>query len=474
MISPKPLLHEERVYADVLPFVRIYQGFWSVGTEVFAIYLVYGWLTGVRQEWPLLVTQLIALIVFTALSLWLSVALCRMSLRLGCVMLAYFGGAAGIWVLYIVLYFFALGLRLLVGPPLSLSWHVGIYITLALIFIIPFVYLDYLGIRAGWRFVSSGDETKRIVSEIDTISGLPSGWFSKVLAIPIPMKHLRKHKMLTVTLFIVSGLVFAAFPFLALGSLILIIPAAQTPPDIPAYGPLISAGLAIASLMFGLAARAGARRLMISSIRESQEYDARPPILFLRSFRDDQVELRPARLSLLGRLVNLLQAKGSLDIVLLEEGTAYGPVVAVGEPGEPTPPYGASRGYFSDGDWEKAVSQLAAESRYIVVCLDQTEGVMWEIEHILRHGHGPKTLFVMNPSFHEVEKNKALVQTVIALMPSTIQGLLLNSEEPILGFFFDEGQRPKIGLSREFSEASYLLMVRWFLRTAFDGRIQSN
>ena len=213
---------------------------------------------------------------------------------------------------------------------------------------------------------------------------------------------------------------------------------------------------------------------MISSIRESQENDTRPPILFLRPFHDDQVELAVPRLPLLGRLVNLFQTKGSLDVVLLEEGTTYGPVVAIGEPGEPVPPYGASRGYFSDEDWQKAVAQLADASRCIVICLDQTAGVMWELEYILKRGHGRKTLFVMNPGARDAEKNKALVREVITRMPNTPQELLSHNDEPILGFFFDEGQHMKVGVSGQFSEASYLLMVRWFLRTAMDGRIQSN
>jgi hypothetical protein len=88
--------------------------------------------------------------------------------------------------------------------------------------------------------------------------------------------------------------------------------------------------------------------------------------------------------------------------------------VAIGQPGEPVPPYGASRGYFADGDWKGIVAKLADDSRCIVICLDQTEGVLWELDHILAHGHGPKTLFLMNPGTREVEKNKALVQALTA------------------------------------------------------------
>ena len=80
----------------------------------------------------------------------------------------------------------------------------------------------------------------------------------------------------------------------------------------------------------------------------------------------------------------------------------------------------------------------------------------------------------MNPGTREVEKNKALVQAVTAWMPNKPRELLLNHDEPVLGFFFDEGKYAKVGVSRQFSEASYLLMVRWFLRTAMDGCLQPN
>ena len=133
-----------------------------------------------------------------------------------------------------------------------------------------------------------------------------------------------------------------------------------------------------------------------ASLQENQQFDARPPILFLRSFNEDQVKLAAPKLSLLGRLVTLYQAKASLDILLLEEGIAYGPVVALGNPQDSLPPYGASRGYFLDEDWKKGVAKLVKDSQYIVICLDRTEGVLWEIDLVIALGQVSKTLFLVN------------------------------------------------------------------------------
>ena len=56
------------------------------------------------------------------------------------------------------------------------------------------------------------------------------------------------------------------------------------------------------------------------------------------------------------------QQSTPLDQVLLEEGTQYGPVVALGNPRDRFPPYGAARGYFDNKDWQQAVTNLARDA----------------------------------------------------------------------------------------------------------------
>ena len=474
----QPILDEERIYAYVLPFVRIFQGLWLV-TAVFIVFYLYRWFRGtvLVGGFASLSTKLTLLIVLTALFLLASVAICRMSRVLGYITLAICCVFSLIWLVYAALIMTLIIMRIIAitGVIINGGIYTGGYGRLVVnitLVIVP-AYLCYLGFKAGFTFAFSDVETKQIVSEMDPISRLPFGWLSKILAMPVPKETLTKNKALTSTLFILSGLAFSFFPFLAVFSLgrtlvQLIISRGR------GTAPLIYSALALLVPLVGLAARRAGRRLMISSIRESTEHDKRAPLLFLRSFRDEHVKLSAPRILLLGRLVNLFQRKGTLDIVLLEEATAYGPVVAVGEPGEPVPPYGAARGYFADGDWQKAIAQLADASRCIVICLDQTEGLIWELDHILNSGHGGKTLFIMNPGARDLEKNKALLAEIFARIRNTTLQRLLTTDEPVLGFFFDEGQYAKVGVSRDFSEASYLLMVRWFLRTAMDGQLQPN
>jgi hypothetical protein len=129
------------------------------------------------------------------------------------------------------------------------------------------------------------------------------------------------------------------------------------------------------------------------SIEKITAADPRPPLLFLRAFRDDQVTLDQPRYTPLGRLFAVSMPRLSLDHVLLTEGTLYGPMVALGNPRDPLPPYGVARGYVADEHWQDTVRKLAQQSQGIVICVDDTDAIWWEIEHLVGHDHLKKTLF---------------------------------------------------------------------------------
>lgn len=103
-----------------------------------------------------------------------------------------------------------------------------------------------------------------------------------------------------------------------------------------------------------------ARRKITMSLNELLATDPRRPVLFLRSFREDQAVLPRPSHTLLGKVLALGLPPQTLDELLLDEGTLYGPVVALGNPQDLMPPYGAARGYFSNKDWTGAVVTYAA------------------------------------------------------------------------------------------------------------------
>ena len=57
---------------------------------------------------------------------------------------------------------------------------------------------------------------------------------------------------------------------------------------------------------------------------------------------------------------------------------SYGPVVAIGHPGERLPPLGAARIHVDDADWHTTVSDLAAKARLVPLRPADTKAVLWE------------------------------------------------------------------------------------------------
>jgi hypothetical protein len=113
-----------------------------------------------------------------------------------------------------------------------------------------------------------------------------------------------------------------------------------------------------------------ARRRMAPDGRKLMARDQRPPILYLRSFGDDQEEG--------GNPDSGGFVFGTYEERLLRAMRGYGPVVAVGCPGERLPPLGAARMYVDDPDWKPTVSDLAAKARLVVMRPSEKEAVLWE------------------------------------------------------------------------------------------------
>ena len=215
-----------------------------------------------------------------------------------------------------------------------------------------------------------------------------------------------------------------------------------------------------------------ARSRMRLSINELTTVDPRPPILFLRAFYDDQVALGEPRHRWIGKLLALGQRPVPLDQLLLEEATLYGPVVALGNPRDRFPPYGAARGYFQNKDWQQAVSDLARDALAIVLCLDETESVWWEIGHIDANNYLHKTLFVLPPKYIDAQSNRAIAKRLMQHLRVTDEDtradLAADFEQGnTIGICTGDDERVKVTKSASFSRFAYLVLVRWFFRKRF-------
>lgn len=215
-------------------------------------------------------------------------------------------------------------------------------------------------------------------------------------------------------------------------------------------------------------------RLSLETLRGA---DRRAPVLYLRAFRDDQVRLTPAKLGLYGQLLAVARRRDSLDQILLEEATVYGPVVGLGNPSDKHPPYGAARAYLDNKSWQEAVAELARNSVAIVICVDNTDSIWWEIKHLFDKGYIKKTLFLFHPRLaeREINLNVAIKMFEAIGLGTAAAELRLELEHSrmrlggrksaIFGAFVDSNAGLQLAYSSYFSGISAVLTLRWFLRS---------
>lgn len=206
------------------------------------------------------------------------------------------------------------------------------------------------------------------------------------------------------------------------------------------------------------------RRFMRVSLEQAQATDHRRPVLFLRSFRDDTVALAAPPSGFGYKLFGYADSNKTLDQLLLEEGTTFGPVVALGNPNDPVPPYGAARGYAKHSDWQKMVSELMDASVAIVICVDETPSLWWEIEEVSRKAHLVKTLLLLHPKYALKNSTSEIIRKIEQSVGLSLSGAGLDRGQ-IFGLWLDPLMGLRVGVASRFSRAHYLLMLRWFLRS---------
>ncbi|PWT99211.1 MAG: hypothetical protein C5B51_27665 [Terriglobia bacterium] len=126
------------------------------------------------------------------------------------------------------------------------------------------------------------------------------------------------------------------------------------------------------------------------SAAELLAQDARAPVVYLRSFRQDDDRLVPIYLRLLVFFVAL-----NFEQILAAILSPIGPFVAVGRPSEELPELGAARMYLPDDRWREKVCALLGRARLVVIRLGATDNVWWEIEQALRMVDPARLIFVV-------------------------------------------------------------------------------
>jgi hypothetical protein len=146
---------------------------------------------------------------------------------------------------------------------------------------------------------------------------------------------------------------------------------------------------AIGASVFLFAVVVGARfvryfgRLVQPSTNEVLASDPRPPILLLRPFTLDELQVTPFDEGGLPGVMNFFNAYNlTFEQVLTNLFKDIGPVIAIGRPGEEVAPLGAARGYADNASWQRVVLDLAETSQLVIMILDTTPGMQWELENV--------------------------------------------------------------------------------------------
>jgi hypothetical protein len=122
--------------------------------------------------------------------------------------------------------------------------------------------------------------------------------------------------------------------------------------------------------------------------------DTRPPVIYLRSFKDDA---RTSQTGLGEGVVSLPTEEEELVKVL----SAIGPVLAVGKPGEHWPRLGARRIYVPNEQWKERVTELMRDAALVVLRPGRTSSIRWEISEAMAHVRPERLLLVL--PFDETE-----------------------------------------------------------------------
>lgn len=116
---------------------------------------------------------------------------------------------------------------------------------------------------------------------------------------------------------------------------------------------------------------------------EAMARDPRPPVLYLRSFKDDGAAvLAPGEQRIAQRVMSVVEPP-SPEQELADILGRLGPVVAIGKPGEVLPELGAARLYVAHDRWQAKVDELMTKAAMVVIRIGDSPGVVWEIDRAL-------------------------------------------------------------------------------------------
>jgi tetratricopeptide (TPR) repeat protein len=186
----------------------------------------------------------------------------------------------------------------------------------------------------------------------------------------------------------------------------------------------------------------------------------RRPILFLRPFALDALPVSPFG----DQWYDFLNPYSWLDKRTFEEHLSstfedLGPVIAIGRPGEEVALLGAAREYADDATWQDLVLDRAAASQFVIMEVDETPGMVWEIDHVSKNFGLQRILIVLPPGEDLFEKRSvewnerwSQLQSRFAFLPDV--------SEDAAAVLFDGDNQPIVVAANESSVPRTLAAIK--------------
>ncbi len=178
------------------------------------------------------------------------------------------------------------------------------------------------------------------------------------------------------------------------------------------------------------------KRIKLPAIEEVLETDKRLPVVYLRSFKYDEVRTSGGYFSFPRNIqefffvyIQPIVGIGFDELIEPQISRRIGPLIALGRPSDYLPMPGASRTYVNDKDWQATVSKFIADSSKIIFLESITEGAKWELEYITKNCNPQKLIVLTFPKkFQFYRKGWSNFQSLLASC-----GINVSEQDPGAG-----------------------------------------
>jgi len=148
------------------------------------------------------------------------------------------------------------------------------------------------------------------------------------------------------------------------------------------------------------------RRRSTFGSAEVAKNDTRPPVLYLRSFKDDEK---------LARATAFYSIEQEMCVALSE----IGPVIAMAEPDKPDPlDPGAARLTIPPDDWQQKVSEEMSKAALVLMRTGESDGLWWELSEAPKRVKPQQLVLLLpaeNPQSYEKFRDKARARLPVEL-----------------------------------------------------------